>query len=64
VLENAMSVIFFHRVAIRRRHFLVSAIMPYPEIAAHLNITGSYEFKLVYLRVIASIRGRLSHRSS
>jgi YihY family inner membrane protein len=29
VLENAMSVIFFHRVAIRRRHFLVSAIMPY-----------------------------------
>ena len=29
VLENAMSVIFFHRVAIRRRHFLVSAVMPY-----------------------------------
>ncbi len=29
VLENAMSVIFFHRVAIRRRHFLVSAILPY-----------------------------------
>ena len=29
VLENAMSVIFFHRVAIRRRHFLVSAIIPY-----------------------------------
>src|SRR3954471_9098520 len=29
VLENAMSVIFFHRVAIKRRHFLVSAIMPY-----------------------------------
>src|SRR5919206_1351760 len=29
VLENAMSVIFFHRVAIQRRHFLVSAIMPY-----------------------------------
>lgn len=29
VLENAMSVIFFHRVAIRRRHFLVSAAMPY-----------------------------------
>ena len=24
-----MSVIFFHRVAIRRRHFLVSAAMPY-----------------------------------
>ena len=29
VLENAMSVIFLHRVDIRRRHFLVSAIMPY-----------------------------------
>jgi membrane protein len=29
VLENAMSVIFFHRVKIKRRHFLVSAIMPY-----------------------------------
>ena len=29
VLENAMSVIFFHRVAVRRRHFLMSAVMPY-----------------------------------
>jgi membrane protein len=29
VLENAMSVIFFHRVAVRRRHFVVSAVMPY-----------------------------------
>ena len=29
VLENAMSVIFFHRVAVRRRHFLASAVMPY-----------------------------------
>ena len=29
VLENAMSVIFFHRVAVRRRHFLTSAVMPY-----------------------------------
>jgi len=29
VLENAMSVIFHHRVAIRRRHFLVSALIPY-----------------------------------
>jgi YihY family inner membrane protein len=29
VLENAMSVIFYHRVKIRRRHFLVSAILPY-----------------------------------
>src|SRR5205823_9871316 len=29
VLENAMLVIFFHRVKIKRRHFLVSAVMPY-----------------------------------
>lgn len=29
VLENAMSVIFFRRVRIRRRHFLISAIIPY-----------------------------------
>jgi membrane protein len=29
ILENAMSVIFFHRVKIKRRHFLVSAVMPY-----------------------------------
>lgn len=29
ILENAMSVIFFHRVAVRRRHFLISAIIPY-----------------------------------
>jgi len=29
VLENAMSVIFVHRVAIRRRHFMISALLPY-----------------------------------
>ena len=29
VLENAMSVIFLHRVATRRRHYLVSALLPY-----------------------------------
>ncbi len=29
VLENAMSVIFHHRVFVRRRHFLISAIIPY-----------------------------------
>jgi membrane protein len=29
VLENAMSVIFHHRVAIRRRRFVVSALIPY-----------------------------------
>ena len=29
VLESAMSVIFLHRVAIRRRHFIFSALIPY-----------------------------------
>ncbi|RDK02498.1 ribonuclease R [Paraburkholderia lacunae] len=29
VLENALSIIFVHRVAVRRRHFLISAIVPY-----------------------------------
>ena len=29
VLENAMSVIFMHRVKIQRRHFLTSAVIPY-----------------------------------
>lgn len=29
VLENAMSVIFVHRAGVRRRHFLISAILPY-----------------------------------
>jgi YihY family inner membrane protein len=29
VLENAMAVIFHHRVTSRRRHFVISALMPY-----------------------------------
>jgi membrane protein len=29
VLENAMSVIFMHRLKIQRRHFLTSAVIPY-----------------------------------
>jgi membrane protein len=29
VLENAMSVIFIHRVAVRRRRFVISALLPY-----------------------------------
>jgi membrane protein len=33
VLENAMAVIFHHRIATRRRHFLVSAVIPYLYIA-------------------------------
>ena len=33
VLENAMCVIFFHRVDIHRRHFFVSALIPFVFIA-------------------------------
>lgn len=29
VLENAMSIIFVHRAQVRRRHFLISAVIPY-----------------------------------
>ena len=28
-LENAMAVIFFHRASFKRRHFMVSAVLPY-----------------------------------
>jgi YihY family inner membrane protein len=34
VLENAMSVVFVHRVAVRRRHFMVSAVLPYCYVLA------------------------------
>ena len=33
VLENAISVIFLHRVAVRRRHFVVSLLLPFAYIA-------------------------------
>ncbi len=33
VLENAMSVIFYHRVNIHRRHFMISALIPFIFIA-------------------------------
>jgi YihY family inner membrane protein len=32
VLEKAMTVIFLHRLNVRRRHFLVSALLPYAYI--------------------------------
>jgi membrane protein len=34
VLENAMSIIFYHRVVARRRHFLMSAVLPYCYVLA------------------------------
>jgi YihY family inner membrane protein len=33
VLENAISVIFLHRVTVRRRHFIVSLLLPFGYIA-------------------------------
>jgi YihY family inner membrane protein len=33
VIENAMSVIFYHRVSVRRRRFVVSALIPFCYIA-------------------------------
>jgi membrane protein len=60
VLENSMSVIFYHRVKIKRRHFLISALMPYAFIlclgagllvatlvAAHLQALGEQEIELL-----------------
>jgi YihY family inner membrane protein len=49
MLENAMSVIFFHRVAIRRRHFIISAIIPY----------GYIFFLALGLLLVSSISGML-----
>lgn len=50
VLENALSIIFFHRVAVRRRHFIVSALMPYCFIL----------FLAVGLLVVTVVSGKLA----
>ena len=44
VLENAMSVIFLHRVAVRRRHFAVSLLLPFGYIVfiGALLFVGTY----------------------
>jgi membrane protein len=54
ILENAMSVIFFHRVAIKRRHFLISAVMPYLFIL----------FLMIGLLVVTVVSGILLTMSS
>jgi membrane protein len=59
VLENAMSIIFLHRVVAQRRHFLVSALLPYGYIlslgaglllvtlvAGSLQVMGEESFEL------------------
>lgn len=51
VLENAISVIFLHRVAKRRRHFLVSALLPFGYIA--FIALALFAGTLVLARIIA-----------
>jgi YihY family inner membrane protein len=48
MLENAMSVIFYHRVKTHRRHFLISAIIPY----AYMILMG---VGIVIISVIAGV---------
>ena len=50
VLESAMSVIFYHRLAVRRRRFIVSALLPYFFIG--LLTTG--------LLIVTVVSGRLA----
>ena len=50
VLENALTIIFHHRVARRRRHLLVSAILPYAFIL----------FLSAGLLVVTMVSGRLA----
>ena len=44
VLENAMSVIFLHRVAVKRRHFVISMLLPFGYILfiGALLFVGTY----------------------
>ena len=56
VLENAMSVIFFHRVAINRRHFIASALLPY----LYILLLG---VGLLVVTVMASALERLAQDS-
>jgi YihY family inner membrane protein len=48
MLENAMSVIFYHRIKTHRRHFLISAIIPY----IYMILMG---IGLVIITVIAGV---------
>ncbi len=55
VLENAMSVIFIHRVRIQRRHFLISAVIPY----IYIILLG---VGMIIVSVIAGSLETLEHR--
>ena len=48
MLENAMSVIFYHRIKTHRRHFLISAIIPY----VYMILMG---IGIVFVTIIAGV---------
>jgi membrane protein len=56
VLEKAMSVIFLHRFAVRRRHFAVSALLPYAYIL-------SLGFGLLVVTLVAGSLQAMGERS-
>ena len=55
MLENAMSVIFYHRIKTHRRHFLISAIIPY----AYIFLLG---IGLLIITLVAGALGALSDK--
>lgn len=68
VLENAMSVIFLHRVTVRRRHFLVSALLPIGYIViigaallvgtlVFVNLLAIGKVNIIFLQHIWSLDG-------
>jgi YihY family inner membrane protein len=73
VLESAMAVIFFHRVKVRRRRFIVSALLPYTFIlslgigllvvtmvSGRLAVLATHHFLLsVYLLYLMGVGGEI-----
>lgn len=57
VLESAISVIFLHRVAVRKRHFLVSALLPVAYVV--FIAVGLFVSTLVLAQLIAIGEERL-----
>lgn len=55
VLEKAIAVIFYHRAQIRRRHFLVSAIIPYVYI---MVLTGGLLLLSTVVGALHALDGR------
>jgi len=55
MLERAISVIFYHRAQVRRRHFLVSAIIPYVYI---MVLTGGLLLLSAVVGALHALNGR------